>query len=74
MKETGKISEREYAEATASPLTVTRFPNPRAARRSSSTRAQAVEGDLSETQLTTRGCGFFTTLDTIMQRSAEERG
>ena len=73
MKDQQKISEREYAEAIASPLTVTRFPK--------TTRSAPFFVDLvlkqlretyPETQLTTDGLRIFTTLDMIMQRSAEE--
>lgn len=73
MKEQQKISEREYLEAVASPLTVTRFPK--------TTRSAPFFVDLvlkqlretyPETQLTADGLRIFTTLDMIMQRSAEE--
>src|SRR5688500_15955251 len=73
MRETGKISEREYAEATASPLTVTRFPK---TSRSAPFFVDLVLKQLRETyvetQLKTEGLRIFTSLDTIMQRSAEE--
>lgn len=68
-----KISQREYEEATASPLTVTRFPK--------TTRSAPFFVDLvlkqlretyPETQLKTEGLRIFTSLDMIMQRSAEE--
>ena len=73
MRDQQKISEREYAEAVASPLSVTRFPK--------TTRSAPFFVDLvlkqlretyPETQLTTDGLRIFTTLDMIMQRSAEE--
>jgi len=73
MKDQQKISEREFAEAVAAPLTVTRFPK--------TTRSAPFFVDLvlkqlretyPETQLTTDGLRIFTTLDMIMQRSAEE--
>lgn len=73
MRDQQRISEREYEESIASPLTVTRFPK--------TTRSAPFFVDLvlkqlretyPETQLTADGLRIFTTLDTIMQRSAEE--
>ena len=73
MLEQGKISQREYEEAVASPLSVTRFPK--------TTRSAPFFVDLvlkqlretyPETQLKTDGLRIFTSLDMIMQRSAEE--
>src|SRR5687767_2972899 len=73
MKETGKISEREYAEAVASPLTVTRFPKTsRSAPFFVDLVLKQLRETYPETQLKTEGLRIFTTLDTIMQRSAEE--
>lgn len=68
-----KISQAEYDEAVASPLSVTRFPK--------TTRSAPFFVDLvlkqlretyPETQLETEGLRIFTSLDMIMQRSAEE--
>jgi penicillin-binding protein 1B len=73
MFEQRKISQREYEEAVASPLSVTRFPK--------TTRSAPFFVDLvlkqlretyPETQLKTEGLRIFTSLDMIMQRSAEE--
>ena len=68
-----KISQREFEEAIASPLSVTRFPK---VSRSAPFFVDLVLKELRETypdtQLQTHGLRIFTTLDTIMQRSAEE--
>ena len=73
MREQGKISQREYEETVAAPLSVTRFPK--------TTRSAPFFVDLvlkqlretyPETQLKTEGLRIFTSLDMIMQRSAEE--
>ncbi|MGZ8708645.1 MAG: PBP1A family penicillin-binding protein [Thermoanaerobaculia bacterium] len=73
MVDQGKISPREYEEAAASPLSLTRFPK--------TTRSAPFFVDLvlkqlretyPETQLKTEGLRIFTSLDMIMQRSAEE--
>ena len=73
MKETGTITEREYAEATASSLTVTRFPKTsRSAPFFVDLVLKQLRETYPETQLKTEGLRIFTTLDTIMQRSAEE--
>jgi penicillin-binding protein 1B len=73
MFEQRKISQRQYEEAIASPLSVTRFPK--------TTRSAPFFVDLvlkqlretyPETQLKTEGLRIFTSLDMIMQRSAEE--
>lgn len=73
MQETGKISEREYAEAIAAPLTVTRFPKTsRSAPFFVDLVLKQLRETYPETQLKTEGLRIFTTLDTIMQRSAEE--
>ena len=67
-----RITEAQYEDAVASPLTVTKFP------RSSRTAPFFVDLVLKqlretypETQLKTEGLRIFTTLDTIMQRSAD---
>ncbi|HUP44211.1 MAG TPA: PBP1A family penicillin-binding protein [Thermoanaerobaculia bacterium] len=72
MREQGRISEAEYEAAAASPLNVTKFP------RSGRTAPFFVDLVLKElretypeTQLKTHGLRIFTTLDTIMQRSAD---
>ena len=73
MREQGKITQRQHDEAVASPLSVTRFPK--------TTRSAPFFVDLvlkqlretyPETQLKTDGLRIFTSLDMIMQRSAEE--
>lgn len=73
MLEQRRISQRQYEEAVASPLSVTRFPK--------TTRSAPFFVDLvlkqlretyPETQLKTEGLRIFTSLDMIMQRSAEE--
>ena len=73
MFEQQRISQREYEEAIASPLAVTRFPK---TSRSAPFFVDLVLKELRETypdtQLQTHGLRIFTTLDTIMQRSAEE--
>jgi penicillin-binding protein 1B len=73
MKEQGRISEREYTEAMASPLTVTRFPKTsRSAPFFVDFVMQQLRATYPETQLETEGLRIFTTLDTLMQRSAEQ--
>ncbi len=73
MHEQGKITQRQYEEAAATPLSVTPFPK--------TTRSAPFFVDLvlkqlretyPETQLKTEGLRIFTSLDMIMQRSAEE--
>ncbi|HEY0372873.1 MAG TPA: PBP1A family penicillin-binding protein, partial [Thermoanaerobaculia bacterium] len=73
MFEQRMISQRQFEEAAASPLSVTRFPK--------TTRSAPFFVDLvlkqlretyPETQLKTEGLRIFTSLDMIMQRSAEE--
>jgi penicillin-binding protein 1B len=72
MRELGMISERDFAEAIAQPLSVTKFPR---TSRSAPFFVDLVLKELRETypdtQLQTQGLRIFTTLDTIMQRSAE---
>lgn len=68
-----RISEREYQEATASPLTVTRFPKTsRSAPFFVDLVLKQLRETYPETQLKTEGLRIFTSLDMIMQRSAEE--
>ena len=72
MVDQGKISDVEYEDATASPLAVTKFPR---ASRTAPFFVDLVLKELRETypetQLKTDGLRIFTTLDTIMQRSAD---
>ena len=73
MRDQGKISPREYEEAAASPLSVTRFPKTsRSAPFFVDLVLKQLRETYPETQLKTEGLRIFTTLDTIMQRSAEE--
>jgi penicillin-binding protein 1B len=73
MLEQQKISESEYQTTLAAPLSVTRFPR---TSRSAPFFVDFVMRQLRETypetQLKTEGLRIFTTLDTIMQRSAEQ--
>lgn len=73
MRDQKKITPEEYEAAMASPLTLSRFPR--------TTRSAPFFVDLvlkqlretyPETQLKTDGLRIFTTLDMIMQRSAEQ--
>jgi penicillin-binding protein 1B len=73
MRDQHKISEREYAETIAAPLSVTRFPKTsRSAPFFVDLVLKQLRETYPETQLKTEGLRIFTTLDTIMQRSAEE--
>lgn len=73
MLEQKKITKEEYDAAVAQPLAVTRFPK---TSRSAPFFVDLVMKQLRETypetQLKTEGLRIFTTLDTIMQRSAEQ--
>src|SRR5438132_2776922 len=73
MKDQKLIDEAAYEQAVASPLTVTRFPK---TSRSAPFFVDLVMKQLRETypetQLKTEGLRIFTTLDTMMQRSAEQ--
>jgi len=73
MVQQGKITRLDYDAAVASPLSVTRFPK---TSRSAPFFIDLVMKELHETyvdtQLKTEGLRIFTTLDTIMQRSAEQ--
>ncbi|HEX8619824.1 MAG TPA: PBP1A family penicillin-binding protein, partial [Thermoanaerobaculia bacterium] len=72
MRDQKKISEREYLETVASPMTVTRFPKTsRSAPFFVDLVLKQLRETYPETQLKTEGLRIFTTLDTIMQRSAE---
>ncbi len=73
MKEQGFISPTEYEEAVASPLTTSRFPKTsRSAPFFVDLVLKQLKETYPETQLRTEGLRVFTTLDTIMQRSAEQ--
>lgn len=73
MLEQGMIKQDQYDAALASPLSVTRFPK---TSRSAPFFVDLVMKQLRETypetQLKTEGLRIFTTLDTVMQRSAEQ--
>jgi penicillin-binding protein 1B len=67
-----KISETEYQRAVASPLAVARFPRTsRSAPFFVDFVLKQLRETYPETQLKTEGLRIFTTLDMIMQRSAE---
>ncbi|HEX9163429.1 MAG TPA: PBP1A family penicillin-binding protein [Thermoanaerobaculia bacterium] len=73
MLDQGKISQAEYDTAVASPLSVTRFPRlSRSAPFFVDLVMRQLRETYPETQLKTEGLRIFTTLDTIMQRSAEQ--
>ncbi|HKB78326.1 MAG TPA: penicillin-binding transpeptidase domain-containing protein, partial [Thermoanaerobaculia bacterium] len=68
-----KISQKEYASAVATPLTTARFPKTsRSAPFFVDLVLKQLKETYPETQLKTEGLRIFTTLDTIMQHSAEE--
>jgi len=73
MRDQRKITPEEYASAVNSPLSVTRFPR---TSRSAPFFVDLVMKQLRETypetQLKSEGLRIFTTLDMIMQRSAEQ--
>lgn len=73
MRDQQRISAREYEETTTAPLAVTRFPKTsRSAPFFVDLVLKQLRETYPETQLKTEGLRIFTTLDTIMQRSAEE--
>lgn len=73
MKEQGYITEAEYQQSVASPLTKSRFPKTsRSAPFFVDLVLKQLKETYPETQLRTEGLRIFTTLDTIMQRSAEQ--
>jgi len=73
MKEQGYITAAEYEQAVASPLTTARFPKTsRSAPFFVDLVLKQLRETYPETQLKTEGLRVFTTLDTIMQRSAEQ--
>jgi penicillin-binding protein 1B len=72
MRDQGRISEREYQETVAAKLAVSRFPKTsRSAPFFVDLVLKQLRETYPETQLKTEGLRIFTTLDTIMQRSAE---
>jgi len=73
MREQGYINDAELAAAVASPLTTARFPKTsRSAPFFVDLVLKQLRETYPETQLKTEGLRVFTTLDTIMQRSAEQ--
>ncbi|HEY8182757.1 MAG TPA: PBP1A family penicillin-binding protein [Thermoanaerobaculia bacterium] len=73
MLDQGKIEQTEYARAVASALTTSRFPKTsRSAPFFVDLVLKQLRETYPETQLKTEGLRIFTTLDTIMQRSAEQ--
>jgi len=73
MLDQGKIGQAEYDRAVASPLTTARFPKTsRSAPFFVDLVLKQLRETYPETQLKTEGLRIFTTLDTIMQRSAEQ--
>ncbi|HEX3069751.1 MAG TPA: PBP1A family penicillin-binding protein [Thermoanaerobaculia bacterium] len=73
MREQNLITPEQYDAAVATPVTTTKFPK---TSRSAPFFVDLVLKQLKEThpetQLRTEGLRIFTTLDTIMQRSAEQ--
>ncbi|PYQ48761.1 MAG: hypothetical protein DMF59_15095 [Acidobacteria bacterium] len=73
MLEQAKIEQAEYERAVAAPLTTARFPKTsRSAPFFVDLVLKQLRETYPETQLKTEGLRIFTTLDTIMQRSAEQ--
>jgi penicillin-binding protein 1B len=73
MLEQKKITQEQYDAAIASPLTTARFPKTsRSAPFFVDLVLKQLRETYPETQLKTEGLRIFTTLDTIMQRSAEQ--
>jgi len=73
MLEQGMIKQDQYDAALASPLSVTRFPKTsRSAPFFVDLVLKQLRETYPETQLKTEGLRIFTTLDTVMQRSAEQ--
>jgi penicillin-binding protein 1B len=73
MLEQEKIGETEYKAAIASPLSTARFPKTsRSAPFFVDLVLKQLRETYPETQLKTEGLRIFTSLDTIMQRSAEQ--
>src|SRR5712691_6907036 len=68
-----KITQEQYDAAVASPLSTARFPKTsRSAPFFVDLVLKQLKETYPETQLKTEGLRIFTTLDTIMQRSAEQ--
>src|SRR6185436_10311112 len=68
-----RITQAQYDAAIASPLSVTRFPKTsRSAPFFVDLVLKQLRETYPETQLKTEGLRIFTTLDTIMQRAAEQ--
>ena len=67
-----KISQAEYEDAVSSKLAVNRFPRTRTAPFFVDFVMKQLRETYPETQLKTDGLRIFTTLDTVMQRSAEQ--
>lgn len=73
MRDQKRITPAEYEAAKASPFTVSRFPKTsRSAPFFVDLVLKQLRETYPETQLKTDGLRIFTTLDTTMQRSAEE--
>lgn len=73
MLEQERIGETEYRTALAAPLTTARFPKTsRSAPFFVDLVLKQLRETYPETQLKTEGLRIFTSLDTIMQRSAEQ--
>lgn len=73
MKEQRFITDVEYEQAVAAPLATSRFPKTsRSAPFFVDLVLKQLKETYPETQLRTEGLRVFTTLDTIMQRSAEQ--
>jgi len=73
MRDQGMINPEQHDAAVASPLTVTRFPRTsRSAPFFVDLVLKQLRETYPETQLKTEGLRIFTTLDTVMQRSAEQ--
>ena len=73
MLDQNMISQTEYDTAAASPLTTARFPKTsRSAPFFVDLVLKQLRETYPETQLKTEGLRVFTTLDTVVQRSAEQ--
>jgi len=73
MRDQGYITDAEFRAASAAPLTTARFPKTsRSAPFFVDLVLKQLRETYPETQLKTEGLRIFTTLDTIMQRSAEQ--
>lgn len=73
MQEQGMIDEAEYKAALAAPMTTNKYPRSiRSAPFFVDLVMKQLQDTYPETQLQTEGLRIFTTLDTMMQRSAEE--